>query len=151
MIHVILFRPEIPQNTGNIGRLCACTNTRLHLIHPLGFSLSDRYIKRSGMDYWRYLDLKEYCHWEDFWHAQERPKRIWLLTTHAERRYTDVVFQDGDGILFGSEGAGCADFVHEALKETRITIPMLNAKVRSLNLATSVGIVRYEIFRQCGV
>lgn len=84
MIHVILFRPEIPQNTGNIGRLCACTNTRLHLIHPLGFSLSDRYIKRSGMDYWRYLDLKEYSHWEDFWHAQERPKRIWLLTTHAE-------------------------------------------------------------------
>lgn len=151
MIHVILFRPEIPQNTGNIGRLCACTNTRLHLIHPLGFSLSDRYIKRSGMDYWRYLDLKEYSHWEGFWHAQERPKRIWLLTTHAERRYTDVVFQDGDGILFGSEGAGCADFVHEALKETRITIPMLNAKVRSLNLATSVGIVRYEIFRQCGV
>ena len=151
MIHIILFRPEIPQNTGNIGRLCACTYTRLHLIHPLGFSLSERYIRRSGMDYWRYLDLREYANWEEFWQSQDRPQRIWLLTTHADRLYTDVTFKDGDGLLFGSEGAGCADFVHEALEETRITIPMPNKEARSLNLATSAGIVRYEVLRQCGV
>jgi len=149
MIHVILFRPEIPQNTGNIGRLCACTCTRLHLIHPLGFSLSDKYLKRSGMDYWQYLDLKEYPCWEDFLHSTERPKRIWLLTTHATKKYTDVQFQDGDGLLFGSEGAGCPVYVHEALKAYRLTIPMPHPHVRSLNLATSVGIVRYEVFRQC--
>lgn len=149
MIHVILFRPEIPQNTGNIGRLCACTCTRLHLIHPLGFSLSDKYLKRSGMDYWQYLDLKEHACWEDFLHSTERPKRIWLLTTHATRKYTDVQFQDSDGILFGSEGAGCPDYVHETLKDYRLTIPMPHPNVRSLNLATSVGIVRYEVLRQC--
>ena len=150
MIHIVLFRPEIPQNTGNIGRLCACTYTRLHLIHPLGFSLSERYIRRSGMDYWRYLDLREYANWEEFWQSQDRPQRIWLLTTHADQLYTDVAFKDGDGLLFGSEGAGCADFGHEALKGTRITIPMPNKEARSLNLATSVGIVRYEVLRQCG-
>ena len=151
MIHVILFRPEIPQNTGNIGRLCACTNTRLHLIHPLGFSLSERHIRRSGMDYWQYLDLREHANWDEFLQSNECPQRIWLLTTHADRVYTNVVFKDGDGLLFGSEGAGCPDFIHKALRETRITIPMPNLNARSLNLATSVGIVRYEVLRQCGV
>lgn len=151
MIHVILFRPEIPQNTGNIGRLCACTKTRLHLIHPLGFSLSDRYLKRSGMDYWRYLDVQEHASWEDFLQKADRPQRIWLLTTHAQKAYTQVAFHDGDGVLFGSEGAGCPDYVHQSLQDFRVTIPMLHPKVRSLNLATSVGIVRYEILRQCGL
>lgn len=150
MIHVILFHPEIPQNTGNIGRLCACTCTRLHLIHPLGFSLSDKYVKRSGMDYWKYLDLKEHDNWEAFLQSSERPNRIWLLSTHATKKYTDVQFQDGDGILFGSEGSGCPDYVHHALQDYRLTIPMPHPEVRSLNLSTSVGIVRYEVFRQCG-
>jgi len=149
MIHVILFRPEIPQNTGNIGRLCACTCTRLHLVHPLGFSLSDRYLKRSGMDYWQQLDLKEHATWTAFLQSPDRPQRIWLLTTHAHQSYTDVSFKDGDGILFGNEGSGCPDYVHQTLKQYRLTIPMMNPNVRSLNLATSVGIVRYEIFRQC--
>ena len=151
MIHVVLFRPEIPQNTGNVGRLCACTRTRLHLIHPLGFSLSDRYLKRSGMDYWRYLDLCEHETWEDFLKSSTRPERIWLLTTHASVPYTNVKFEDGDGLLFGSEGSGCTERLHNDLEETRITIPMLHPEVRSLNLATSVGIVRYEVLRQCGV
>ncbi len=150
MIHIILFRPEIPQNTGNIGRLCACTKTRLHLIHPLGFSLSDRYVKRSGMDYWQYLDLHEYPSWDAFMASNERPQRVWLLTTHATKPYTQAVFQDGDGILFGSEGSGCTDMLHQQLWNFRLTIPMLHPEVRSLNLATSVGIVRYEILRQCG-
>lgn len=151
MIHVILFRPEIPQNTGNIGRLCACTRTRLHLIHPLGFSLTDRYLKRSGMDYWQYLDLQQHNTWEDFLQKADRPKRIWLLTTHASKAYTDVEFQDNDGILFGSEGSGCPEYLHQTLQNYRLTIPMLHPHVRSLNLATSVGIVRYEIFRQCHI
>ena len=151
MIHIILFRPEIPQNTGNIGRLCACTCTRLHLIHPLGFSLADRYIKWSGMDYWQQLDLKEYTDWTDFLQSSDRPQRIWLLTTHAQRPYTEVSFKDGDGILFGSEGSGCPDYMHQTLEQHRLTIPMINPNVRSLNLATSVGIVRYEIFRQCHI
>lgn len=149
MIHVILFRPEIPQNTGNIGRLCACMPTRLHLIHPLGFSLSDRYLKRSGMDYWQYLDFKEHSNWEIFLQSGVGPKRIWLLTTHATKSYTEVSYQDGDGFLFGSEGSGCPKVLHDALSDFRITIPMLHPEVRSLNLSTSVGIVRYEVFRQC--
>ena len=149
MIHVILFRPEIPQNTGNVGRLCACTSTRLHLIRPLGFSLSDRYLKRSGMDYWQYLDVREHINFEAFLSDPDHPKRIWLLTTHAQRRYTEVSFRDGDGILFGNEGSGCPDCVHKRFENFRITIPMIHPKVRSLNLATAVGIVRYEILRQC--
>ena len=150
MIHVVLFRPEIPQNTGNIGRLCACTHTRLHLIRPLGFSLSDRYLKRSGMDYWQYLDVREYINFEAFLNAPDRPKRIWLLTTHAQRPYMNVSFRDEDGILFGNEGSGCPDDIHKQFENFRITIPMMHPKVRSLNLATAVGIVRYEILRQCG-
>ena len=151
MIHVVLFRPEIPQNTGNIGRLCACTNTCLHLIHPLGFTLSDRYLKRSGMDYWNYLQVKEYANWEDFIVRKEGIQRIWLLTTHAKKSYTDVSFQDGDAILFGSEGKGCPEDLHQTLNDYRITIPLLHPNVRSLNLSTSVGIVRYEIYRQCKI
>lgn len=151
MIHVILFRPEIPQNAGNIGRLCACTCTRLHLIHPLGFSLTDRHLKRSGMDYWQYLDLQQHNAWEDFLQKADRPKRIWLLTTHASKAYTDAEFQDNDGILFGNEGSGCPEYLHQTLQNYRLTIPMLHPQVRSLNLATSVGIVRYEIFRQCHI
>ena len=150
MIHVILFRPEIPQNTGNIGRSCACTNTRLHLIRPLGFSLSDRYLKRSGMDYWRHLDICEHINFEAFLHSPESPERVWLLTTHANRSYTDVSFRDNDGILFGNEGSGCPNDLHRRFEDFRITIPMINTNVRSLNLATAVGIVRYEILRQCG-
>lgn len=149
MLHVVLFRPEIPQNTGNIGRLCACTQTRLHLIHPLGFSLSDKYLKRSGMDYWKYLDLREYRDWEDFCSCKEgTPKRLWLLTTHATKPYWDLNFEDEDGILFGNEGHGCPDWLHESLNSQRVTIPMKHPEVRSLNLSASVAIVRYEMMRQ---
>lgn len=148
MIHVVLFRPEIPQNTGNIGRLCACTQTHLHLIHPLGFSLSDKYLKRSGMDYWQYLQLTEHRDWNAFMQSPDRPKRLWLLTTHAERPYWNVHFEDEDGIVFGNEGHGCSEEIHQQLSTQRITIPMSHPQVRSLNLSASVAIVRYEIQRQ---
>ncbi len=102
------------------------------------------------MDYWQYLDLREHINWETFLKSSDRPNRIWLLSTHATQNYTNVKFQDGDGILFGSEGAGCPDYIHKELADYRLTIPMPHPQVRSLNLATSVGIVRYEVFRQCG-
>ncbi|MDR2769552.1 MAG: tRNA (cytidine(34)-2'-O)-methyltransferase [Puniceicoccales bacterium] len=148
MTHVILFRPEIPQNTGNIGRLCACTQTRLHLIHPLGFSLENKYLKRSGMDYWSFLDVNEHTSWDAFLAQSERPKRLWLLTTHADRPYWNVQFEEEDGILFGNESHGCPDWLHQQLWDGRLMIPMTHSTVRSLNLASSVAIVRYEILRQ---
>ena len=102
------------------------------------------------MDYWQYLDVREYIDFEAFLSSPDRPKRIWLLTTRAQYPYTDVSFRDEDGILFGNEGSGCPDDIHKQFENSRITIPMMHPKVRSLNLATAVGIVRYEILRQCG-
>ena len=103
------------------------------------------------MDYWNYLQVKEYANWEDFMARKEGIQRIWLLTTHAKKSYTDVSFQDGDAIIFGSEGKGCPEELHQTLNDYRITIPLLHPNVRSLNLSTSVGIVRYEIYRQCKI
>ena len=148
MFHIILFRPEIPQNTGNIGRLCAITNSRLHLIHPLGFQLTDKQIRRSGMDYWKDLDVYEHEDWEAFLASEHRPERIWLLTTKADKAYWDVKFESGDGLLFGNEGSGCTEEVHAWAGENRITIPHYNEQTRSINLATSTGIVLYEALRQ---
>ncbi len=148
MIHVVLFNPEIPQNTGNIGRLCACTGTRLHLIHPLGFKLEDRYLKRSAMDYWTQLDIVEHKDWESFIQSAVRPKRLWLMTTHAEKIHWEANFADEDGLVFGRESAGCPDWLHCQLTETRLKIPMPNHSVRSLNLSSSVAAVRYEVMRQ---
>lgn len=102
------------------------------------------------MDYWQYLDVREHINFEAFLNNSDRPKRIWLLTTHAQCPYTEASFRDEDGILFGNEGSGCSDDVHKKFENFRITIPMMHPKVRSLNLATAVGIVRYEILRQCG-
>ena len=150
MIHTILFQPEIPQNTGNIGRLCAITRSRLHLIHPLGFRIDERAIRRSGMDYWAELDYCEHRDWEAFVAAKNRPKRVWLFTTHARGQpFWDADFQDGDGLLFGNEGAGSPDYVHDWVgAERRICIPQMHPNLRSLNLSTSVGIAVYEALRQ---
>lgn len=148
MLHVILFQPQIPHNTGNIGRLCAFTRTRLHLIHPLGFALSDHYLKRSGMDYWECLDIHHHADWEAFRQSPEAPKRIWLFTTKSEKNFWDVPYEAGDGLLFGNEGSGCPEWLHESiLDEFKITIPKFEPKLRSLNLATSVGIGVYEALR----
>lgn len=148
MIHVVLFNPEIPQNTGNIGRLCACTGARLHLIHPLGFKLEDRYLKRSAMDYWSQLDWVEHKDWEHFLRSSSRPNRLWLMTTHAEKIYWEATFADEDGLVFGRESAGCPDWLHRDLDKTSLKIPMPNRYVRSLNLSSSVAAVRYEVMRQ---
>lgn len=149
MIHIILFQPEIPQNTGNIGRLCAFTQCRLHLIHPLGFELGSKQLRRSGMDYWNSLDIRHYANWESFAKCDQRPKRLWLFTTKSEKSYWSADFQDEDGLIFGRETAGCPQWLHDWVDhEHRITIPHGNSEMRSLNLATSVGIGTYEALRQ---
>ncbi len=148
MIHVVLYQPEIAPNTGNIGRLCAITRARLHLIHPLGFVINDRNLRRAGMDYWRSLDVHEYADWRAFRASPAGPRRLWLLTTRAERSFWEVAYADGDGLVFGCESAGVPDWLHEELAATRITIPHANPELRSLNLSTAAGIACFEALRQ---
>jgi tRNA (cytidine/uridine-2'-O-)-methyltransferase len=150
MFHVILHRPEIPQNTGNIGRMCAITGSRLHLIHPLGFTISDAHLRRAGMDYWHALDVHHHADWAAFAASEGRPAgRLWLLTTKATRTVWDATFADGDGLVFGNEGAGAPDWLHTEIGEDfRIKIPQINSTLRSLNLSTAAGIATYEALRQ---
>lgn len=148
MLHVVLFQPDIPQNTGNVGRMCAVTQSRLHLIHPLGFRITDRNLKRAGMDYWRSLDVHEHASWESFIESPWRPERIWLFTTKASRSLWDVRFADGDGLMFGRETSGCPDWLHTWAGERRVRVPQKNELLRSLNLATCAGIAVYEALRQ---
>ena len=147
MIDIILHQPEIPQNTGNIGRLCAFTGCRLHLIHPLGFEINDRNLRRAGMDYWSDLDVVEHKNWEAFIKHPSRPSKVHLLSTHATQTIWDVKFEKGDGLLFGNEGHGAPKFIHQWV-DSRLQIPKYNEKLRSLNLAVAVGIASYEALRQ---
>jgi tRNA (cytidine/uridine-2'-O-)-methyltransferase len=149
MLHIVLFQPDIPQNTGNIGRLCAFTDTRLHLIHPLGFEITEKRLRRAGMDYWQHLDVHEHESWEAFKASDAGPKRLWLFTTHAEKAHWDIEYEDGDGLLFGKETAGAPQWLHDEVgDEQRVTIPRYQSFLRSLNLATSAGIATYEALRQ---
>lgn len=149
MLHLVLFHPEIPQNTGNIGRLCAITKSRLHLIHPLGFEISDKHLKRSGMDYWHSLDLQHHEDWSAFRRSPAAPGgRLWLLTTKSEKSFWAADFSDGDGLVFGNEGHGAPEWLHRELGPTRVTIPQKDPTLRSLNLSTAVGIATYEALRQ---
>ncbi|MDR3228827.1 MAG: tRNA (cytidine(34)-2'-O)-methyltransferase [Puniceicoccales bacterium] len=150
MFHIILHRPEIPQNTGNVGRTCAVTGSRLHLIYPLGFTITDAKLRRAGMDYWYSLDVHHHADWAAFLADEARPPgRLWLLTTHAQRTIWDADFADGDGLVFGNEGSGAPEWLHESIgEERRITIPQFNPALRSLNLATAAAITAYEALRQ---
>jgi tRNA (cytidine/uridine-2'-O-)-methyltransferase len=148
---VVLFQPEIPQNTGNIGRMCALTGSRLHLIHPLGFRITDRNLRRAGMDYWFSLDVREHADWAAFRASPDGPGRLWLFTTRSPRRFWDAGFQDGDGLVFGNEGAGAPDWLHAELGDRRITIPHANSALRSLNLSTAAGVATYEALRQAKI
>lgn len=148
MLHLVLYNPEIPQNTGNIGRLCAITQSRLHLIHPLGFKITDKQIRRSGMDYWHDLDIHHHDDWKAFGISPFAPRRLWLFTTKAEQAYWDVEYQLDDGLVFGNEGHGAPDWLHDELADNRITIPQANPEMRSLNLSTAAGIATYEALRQ---
>lgn len=146
MLNVILYQPEIPANTGNIGRTCVATDTRLHLIEPLGFRLNEKEIKRAGMDYWEHLDVTRYVNFEDFLEKNPNAK-IWMATTKAKHVYTQVSYGPDDYIMFGKESAGIPEEILVDNEETCIRIPMLE-KIRSLNLSNSVSIVLYEALRQ---
>lgn len=146
MLNIVLFQPEIPANTGNIGRTCVATNTRLHLIEPLGFRLNEKELKRAGMDYWEHLDVTTYINYEEFLEKNPNAK-IWMATTKAKHVYTDVSFGPDDYIMFGKESAGIPEEILVENEETCIRIPMLE-KIRSLNLSNSVSIVLYEALRQ---
>lgn len=148
MLHVVLFQPEIAPNTGNIGRMCAVTRTRLHLIHPLGYVINDRNLRRAGMDYWRSLDVHEHADWAAFRASAAGPRRLWLFTTKAERNLWDARFADEDGLVFGNESSGAPDWLHAELSATRVTIPRANPELRSLNLSTAAGVACYEAMRQ---
>lgn len=148
MLHVVLFQPDIPQNTGNVGRMCAITGARLHLIHPLGFEISDKHLRRSGMDYWRELDVHEHQDWDAFTVSPMKPERVWLFSTKAEQTMWDVTFRDGDGLLFGKETKGCPQWLHDWAGDRQVKVPQPNDKLRSLNLATCAGVATYEALRQ---
>jgi tRNA (cytidine/uridine-2'-O-)-methyltransferase len=148
MLHVVLFQPEIAPNTGNIGRMCALTRSRLHLIHPLGYEINDRNLRRAGMDYWKSLDVHEHADWKAFRASAAGPNRLWLFTTKTERSFWDVRYADGDGLVFGNESSGAPDWLHDELSDQRVTIPQANADLRSLNLSTAAGVACYEATRQ---
>lgn len=145
-MHIILHQPEIPANTGNIGRTCVATGSSLHLIEPLGFRLDEKSIKRAGMDYWDSLDVMRYINFTEF--REKHPgAKIWFATTKAKKVYSEAVFGIDDYIMFGKESAGIPEELLVDHEEDCIRIPMLDS-IRSLNLSNSVAIVLYEALRQ---
>lgn len=159
--NIVLVEAEIPPNTGNIARLCAATSSKLHLVHPLGFKINDKELKRAGLDYWHLLDVEEHESWNAFccylsknnvWDngrqtGSDEPQ-IWLISTRGEKNIWDVKFNAGDFLVFGSETKGLSEEILNQDKDHVISIPM-NGLSRSLNLSTAVGIVLYEAIRQC--
>lgn len=146
MLNIVLVEPEIPMNTGNIARTCAATRSRLHLIEPLGFDISDRAVKRAGLDYWHMVDISVYHNLDEFFSRNPGPD-LWLTTTKAPRSYAQARFEDGCFLFFGKETAGLPKSFREAYFDRCIRIPM-RPDARSLNLANSVAVVAYEALRQ---
>ena len=145
--NIILFQPEIPQNTGTIGRLCVSTDTRLHLIEPLGFSLDEKHLKRAGMDYWQYLDLTVYKDWQEFL-GKNPDMELYFISTHGTQSYWDTEYPEGCGLVFGRESSGLPKEFYETYQEQLRLIPMEGKFHRSLNLANAASIVLYEALRQ---
>lgn len=145
-LNIVLYEPEIPANTGNIGRTCVATGTSLHLIEPLGFSLNEKAIKRAGMDYWKDLDVKRYINWNDFMEKNPNAK-IYMATTKGRHVYTEVNYESDCFIMFGKESAGIPEEILKEHPDTCVRIPMIG-ETRSLNLSNSVAIVLYEALRQ---
>jgi tRNA (cytidine/uridine-2'-O-)-methyltransferase len=152
VLHIALWEPEIPPNTGNVARLCAATGAALHLIGRLGFRLDDRSLRRAGLDYWDLVQIHAHASYGDFekgWtDAGRDPQRIFAFTARGATRYTQVTYQEGDCLLFGGETRGLPAEMINRFADRALTIPMPAGKVRSLNLATATGIVLYEALRQ---
>ena len=153
-MHIVLLEPEIPFNTGNIGRTCAAVNASLHLIRPLGFDASDKAIKRAGLDYWEDLDVRYYDNFNDFISQNELTEpfcqnRLYMATTKAPRIYTEVSYGNDDFIMFGKESAGIPESILRQYSDTIVRIPMIKDR-RSLNLSNAVAVVLYEALRQNG-
>ena len=148
MLNIVLLEPEIPANTGNIGRTCVAAGARLHLIEPLGFSLSEKALKRAGMDYWKSLDVTTYIDYQDFLDRNPGAK-IYMATTKAQKVYTEAAYEPDCYIMFGKESAGIPEEILVENKENCVRIPMIG-DIRSLNLGNSAAIILYEALRQNG-
>jgi len=148
-MHVVLFQPEIPPNTGSVARLCAATLTPLHLIEPLGFKIDDKHLKRAGLDYWEFVDLRVYNSWERFLEVNSG-KRLWYFSKKAARPYTQARFAEDDYLVFGPETRGLPEEWLALNAECALRIPMQGTGVRSLNLSNAVSVVLYEGLRQLG-
>ncbi|EJO5347983.1 tRNA (cytidine(34)-2'-O)-methyltransferase [Clostridium botulinum] len=146
-LNIVLFQPEIPQNTGNIARTCVLTNSKLHLIKPLGFSLDEKHLRRAGLDYWKDLDLSIYESYEEL-REKYKDSNFYFSTTHGNNFYTDAQYNDGDFIIFGRESSGLPDEIRDSDPSKCIRVPMINTTTRSLNLSNTVAIVAYEALRQ---
>lgn len=146
-LNIVLFQPEIPQNTGNIARTCVLTNCKLHLIKPLGFSLDEKHLKRAGLDYWKYLDLEIHESY-DALREKYTDGNFYFSTTHGGNFYHEAKFKDGDFIVFGRESSGLPDSIRESNPKGCIRVPMINSTTRSLNLSNTVAIIVYEALRQ---
>lgn len=147
-LNIVLYEPEIPANTGNIGRTCVATGTRLHLIEPLGFRLDEKSIRRAGMDYWKDLDVVTYVNWQDFC-GKNPDAKLYMATTKARHVYTEVSYEPDCYLVFGKESAGIPEEILKEHPDTSVRIPMIR-ETRSLNLSNSVAIVLYEALRQNG-
>jgi tRNA (cytidine/uridine-2'-O-)-methyltransferase len=145
--NIVLVEPEIPPNTGSIARLCGATNTTLHLVHPLGFSTSDKHLKRAGLDYWPYVDIRYWHDFESFLEVTPED-RLYFFTTKVDTVYSKAQFKPGDYLVFGKETKGLPPEILANYPERCLTLPMDNDHIRSLNLAMTAGIVLYEAIRQ---
>ena len=148
-LHIVLVKPEIPHNTGAVGRLCVGLGCALHLIRPLGFHLSDQYVQRAGLDYWEHLRLTVHDSWADFL-AAANPPRLFFLSTRGTRSLYDCAFQPGDALIFGNEGKGLPPEFYTRYSDRLFMIPMPGEHARSINLANAVSIAAYEFHRQVG-
>lgn len=148
LFRIVLIEPEIPQNTGNIGRTCVATNCELHIVGKMGFEINDTNLKRAGLDYWTHLTWRRHETFEAWWEKVEDPSRIWLFTTKTQRSYFEPNYQHGDWLVFGKETKGLSPELLQQFPSQTVTIPMMGEGARSLNLATSVAIAAYEGFRQ---
>jgi tRNA (cytidine/uridine-2'-O-)-methyltransferase len=149
-LHIVLYQPEIPPNTGNIARLCACTGCRLHLVHPLGFSLDEKQVRRAGLDYWEHLDVQEHDSWQSVRRSLGEDRNWFAMTTKTTSLSWDATFREGDVLVFGPETRGLPDEIRQEITPIKLMMRS-DAPVRSLNLATACSAVLYEALRQINI